>query len=126
MESGGCRSLRSALRREWRVHNVIGQQLYGRKAFITQHAGIFSTIYKASHNVLSVSKITFLRPEVALVDIDGSLNGALLMPPGLKANDDGTLRVQLLGVMTRENENWTIAAFHNVAVSSVPLVGPPN
>lgn len=105
--------------------NVIGQQLYGRKAFIAQHASIFSTIYKGSHNDFSVSKITFLRPDVALVDIDGILSGALRVPAGLKANDDGTMHVKLLEVMTKEKGGWTIAAFHNVAVSPVPPGGPP-
>lgn len=37
--------------------NVIGQQLYGRKAFIDQHARIFSTIYKGSRNTLQVSHV---------------------------------------------------------------------
>ena len=105
--------------------NVVGQQLYGRPAFIAQHARIFSTIYKGSHNVFSVSKITFLRPDVALVDIDGILSGANRLPPGLKALDDGTLHVKLLEVMTKEKEGWTIAAFHNVAVTPLPPGGPP-
>ena len=42
--------------------NVIGQQLFGRKAFIAQHAMIFSTIYKGSRSSLVVTKVTFLRP----------------------------------------------------------------
>jgi uncharacterized protein (TIGR02246 family) len=105
--------------------NVIGQQLFGRQAFIAQHARIFSTIYKGSHNVLTVSKVTFLRPDVALVDIDGILSGANRLPPGLKALDDGTLHVKLLEVMTKEKDGWTIAAFHNVAVTPLPPGGPP-
>ncbi len=96
--------------------NVIGQQLYGKKAFIAQHAGIFSTIYKGSHNSLSISKITFLRPDVALVEIDAALTGANRLPPGLKADEDGALHAKLLEVMTREKGKWLIAAFHNVAV----------
>ena len=105
--------------------NVIGQQLYGRKAFVAQHAGIFSTIYKGSHNVFQVSKITFLRPDVALVEIDGALSGADRLPPGLKASDDGALHVKLLEVMTKEKENWWIALFHNVAVYPLPPAGSP-
>jgi uncharacterized protein (TIGR02246 family) len=105
--------------------NVIGQQLYGRKAFIAQHASIFSTIYKGSHNVFSASRITFLRPDVALVEIDGALSGANRLPPGLKAGDDGALHVKLLEVMTREKGTWWIAAFHNVAVFPLPPGGPP-
>ena len=105
--------------------NIVGQQLYGRQAFIAQHARIFSTIYKGSHNVLSVSKITFLRPDVALVDIDGTLTGALRMPAGMKPNDDGSIHVKLLEVMTKEQGTWSIAAFHNVVVTPLPPAAPP-
>ncbi len=100
--------------------NVIGQQLYGRAAFIQQHGMIFSTIYKGSHNVFTIGKITFLRPDVAVVDIDGILSGATRLPPGLKAAEDGALHVKLQEVMTSDHGQWTIAAFHNVAVYPLP------
>jgi uncharacterized protein (TIGR02246 family) len=105
--------------------NVIGQQLYGKKAFVGQHAMIFSTIYKGSHNVFTVSKVTFLRPDVAVVEIDGALTGALRTPPGLKEFADGALHVKLMEVMTKEKGSWVIAAFHNVAVYPLPAGGPP-
>ena len=105
--------------------NVIGQQLYGRKAFVGQHAMLFSTIYKGSHCDFTTSKITYLRPDVALVEIDGALKGATRLPPGLKEGDDGALHVKLLEVMTKEKGRWWIAAFHNVAVYPLPPVGPP-
>ncbi len=100
--------------------NVIGEQLYGRQAFITQHARIFSTIYKGSRLSVSIGKIKFLRPDVAVVDIDGTLNGANRLPPGLKAGADGALHVKLQEVMTKEKGKWWIAAFHNVAVYPLP------
>lgn len=100
--------------------NVVGQQLYGRKAFVKQHALIFSTIYKGSHNTLSVGKTKFLRPDVAVVDIDGVLKGASQLPPGLKPSEDGALHVKLQEVMTKENGKWQIASFHNVAVYPLP------
>jgi uncharacterized protein (TIGR02246 family) len=100
--------------------NVIGQQLYGRKAFIDQHARIFSTIYKGSHNTFQVTHINFVRPDVAVVDIDGTLKGAIRLPPGLKAGEDGALHVKLQEVLTKETNGWTIAAFHNVAVFPLP------
>lgn len=105
--------------------NVVGQQLYGRKAFVAQHAGIFSTIYKGSHNVFTIGKVTFVRPDVAVVDIDGVLTGAMRLPPGLKGGADGALHVKLQEVMTKEAAGWTIAAFHNVAVYPLPAGGPP-
>jgi uncharacterized protein (TIGR02246 family) len=104
--------------------NVIGQQLYGKKAFIAQHAQIFATIYKGSHNMFAVGKIKFLRPDVAVVDIDGVLTGANRLPPGMKTFEDGALHVKLQEVMTRENGTWWIAAFHNVGVYPLPP-GPP-
>ena len=104
--------------------NVIGEQLYGREAFIAQHAHIFSTIYKGSHNTLRISKITFLRPDVALVEIDGILSGANRLPPGLKAEDDGALHVKLLEVMSKEKGSWLIQLFHNVGVYPMPPGGP--
>ncbi len=100
--------------------NVIGEQLYGRAAFIAQHARIFSTIYKGSHNTFSISKITFLRPDVALVEIDGALAGANRLPPGMKAGDDGLLHVKLLEVMSKEKGGWLIQLFHNVGVYPLP------
>ena len=81
---------------------------------------IFSTIYKGSHNVLTVSKIKFLRPDVAVVDIDGVLFGANRLPPGLKVAEDGGLHVKLQEVMTKEKGSWWIASFHNVAVAPLP------
>ena len=100
--------------------NVVGMQTYGRDAFIKQHALIFSTVYKGSHNSFSIRRISFLRPDVAVVDIDGVLSGATRLPPGLKPAEDGTLHVKLQEVMTRENGQWWIAAFHNVAVYPLP------
>ena len=105
--------------------NVIGEQLYGRSAFVAQHARIFATIYKGSHNTLSISKITFLRPDVALVEIDGTLTGANRFPPGMKAADDGALHVKLLEVMSKEKGSWLIQLFHNVGVYPLPPGGPP-
>lgn len=100
--------------------NVIGEQLYGRKAFVEQHARIFSTIYQGSHNTLSIGKMKFLRPDVVVVDIDGVLKNAHQLPPGLKAAEDGALHVKLQEVMTKERSGWSIAAFHNVAVYPLP------
>jgi uncharacterized protein (TIGR02246 family) len=101
--------------------NVLGKQFFGRQAFIAQHARIFSTIHKGSHNSYSVEKIKFLRPDVALVDIDGTLTGSKQLPPGLKADEDGALRVKLQEVVTKESGSWWIAAFHNVAVYPLPV-----
>jgi hypothetical protein len=60
-----------------------------------------------------------------LVEIDGTLTGANRLPPGLKAFDDGALRVKLVEVMSKENGSWLIQLFHNVGVYPLPSGGPP-
>jgi uncharacterized protein (TIGR02246 family) len=105
--------------------NVIGQQIYGKAGFVAQHERIFTTIYKGSHNEFAIDKILFLRPDVAVVNIDGILKGATRVPPGLSAAEvNGEMHVKLQEVMTREKDGWWIAAFHNVAVMPLPP-GPP-
>jgi uncharacterized protein (TIGR02246 family) len=42
--------------------NVLGKQFYGRQAFIAQHALIFSTIHKGSHNSFSFKKNQIFAP----------------------------------------------------------------
>jgi len=100
--------------------NVIGMQLYGKKGFVAQHQRIFSTIYKGSHNTLTVGHVKFVRPDVAVVDVDSALGGFHELPPGLKAGSDGALHTKLQMVMTKENGAWWVAAFHNVAVAPLP------
>jgi uncharacterized protein (TIGR02246 family) len=100
--------------------NVVGQQTYGRPAFVAQHVHIFNTIYKGSHGSFTAGRIKYLRPDVALVDIDGVVTGAIQLPPGLKAASDGGIHVKLQEVMTKENGQWWIASFHNVAVYPLP------
>ncbi len=105
--------------------NVIGEQIYGKPGFVAQHQYIFSTIYKGSHNEFAIDKILFLRPDVAVVNIDGVLKGATRVPPGLSAAEvDGAIHVKLQEVMTKEKDGWWVAAFHNVAVMPLPP-GPP-
>jgi hypothetical protein len=50
-----------------------------------------------------LEKIKFLRPDVAVLDIDGTLSGATRLAPGLKAHDDGSLHMKLQEVMEKEN-----------------------
>ncbi len=52
---------------------VNGMTVKGREAIENGHANIFKTIYKDSHNVSTVKSIRFLRPDVAVADIEWNL-----------------------------------------------------
>ncbi len=99
--------------------NVVGLTLYGREAFEKQHDRIFNTIYKGSTNALTIGKIRFIRPDVAIVDTESRLSGFTQLPPGVQTQSDGAIHTKLQMVMTKEAGEWQISAFHNVAVASV-------
>lgn len=105
--------------------NVIGMQTYGYAPFLKQHERIFSTIYKGSHNELSIGTLRFIRPDVAIADVDSVLSKTNAVPPGLATFPDGALHTKLQLVLARQDGQWIIQAFHNVAINPAVLNGPP-
>jgi uncharacterized protein (TIGR02246 family) len=100
--------------------NIIGMTFYGREAFEQRHAEIFRTIYKGSSVRFSIQKLRFIRPDVAVVDVDGVLTGYAKLHPGIQAGTDGAIRSKLQVVLTNERGDWWITAYHNVAVIPMP------
>ena len=86
---------------------INGTYVKGREAIATSHQQIFDTIFKDTTVTLTIKQIRFLRPEVAVVHVDGNRDSPT---PDLKQKAVMTL------VMTKETEGWTIAAFQNTAV----------
>jgi hypothetical protein len=62
----------------------------------------------------------FIRPEVAIVDINVELTGYQKLPPGIRVESDGAIRAKLQLVLVKENGEWWITAYHNVAVTPLP------
>lgn len=50
--------------------NMLGMVFCGRKGFEERHAEIFGTILKGSTLQQTIRKIRFVRPDVAVVDVD--------------------------------------------------------
>ncbi|HUM04274.1 MAG TPA: SgcJ/EcaC family oxidoreductase [Terriglobales bacterium] len=99
--------------------NVLGDNYQGKEAFEERHAEIFRGIYRGSTVKMPIRRIYFVRPDVAIVDIDAELSGFSKVPPGIGA-PDGIVRASLLQVLIKEQEEWTIAAYHNVDVKPRP------
>ena len=96
--------------------NVFGALSYGREPFEAQHAKIFGTVYKGSSVNLPIRRMHFLRPDIAVVDIDAELITHKSPPPGLRTEADGVIRTRLQEVLVRENGEWMVASFHNVDI----------
>jgi len=87
---------------------INGMYLKGRAAIESAHQRIFDTIYKDTQITLVVKQIRFLRPDVAVVHVEGHRTG-----PTNELNQGAMLTL----MMTKEKQGWVIAAFQNTAVA---------
>ena len=97
--------------------NIFGTVRFGRAEFKQRHVEIGQTIFKGTSVKNSIGKLRFIRPDVAIVDVSGEMTGFAKVPPGLPVGTDGTLRFKLLEVLVKENGEWWITEYHNVAVT---------
>lgn len=88
---------------------INGMYIKGRATIEAAHQRIFDTIYKDTTISLTVKQIRFLRPDVAVVHVEGHRNG-----PTQELNQGAMITF----VMTKEKQGWTIAAFQNTAVAA--------
>lgn len=88
---------------------IDGMKVKGKEAIQRGHIGIFTTVYKDSHNAAMVKGVRFLRQDVALVHVEWTLE----VHTGVKAGK-GTAMCSM--VMTKESGKWAIAAFHNTPI----------
>ena len=87
---------------------INGMYIKGRAAIESAHQRIFDTIYKDTNLTLAVKQIRFLRPDVAVVHVEGLRTG-----PANELNQGAMLTL----TMTKEKQGWVIAAFQNTAVA---------
>lgn len=94
--------------------NVNGTFHVGREEFNRRHAEVFAGPFKETTLSLTPRLSRFVRPDVAIVDLDVGLSGCRMKPPGVAADSNGTLHTCLLLVLVKEAGSWWIAAYHNV------------
>ena len=92
---------------------INGMYIKGRAVIETQHQRIFNTIFKDTSVSLTVKQVRFLRPDVAVVHV----NGFRLGP-----EKGVTYEAMITLVMTKEKGNWSIAAFQNTSVERGKIV----
>ena len=92
--------------------NINGTTFEGHAAFEQRHREIFAGSVKGSSVTLSIRRYQLVRPDVAVVDVDGLLK----VPAG------PLVETRLLLVLTKERGDWSIVAFHNTAVQSAAIV----
>ena len=87
---GDARAFSARFAADGSFTNVLGIVAYGRENFELRHAEIFSSLYKGSMLQQSIGKLRFIRPDVAVVDVDAAVTGYLRLPPGVQTASDGS------------------------------------
>ena len=90
---------------------INGRQIKGRTAIAKAHQGIFDTIYKNSTISYTVETIRFLRSDVAVVHVAGSLKVT-------EGDSNRTTNARITLVVTKTDGKWEIAAFQNTEVQN--------
>lgn len=114
--AGDAKAFSASFAEDGSFTNIRGTVAYGRRAFENRHAEIFQTIFKGSKLTMSPTRIRFVRPDVAIVDIDTELRDIAGVPPGVKVMADGRIRTRLQEVLVKNNGTWLIESYHNVDV----------
>lgn len=90
--------------------DLAGTVVTGRQAFQERRKEMFRTYFRGAHLQATVRQVSFVRPRVAIADIDLDITGYKSSPPGASARPGHPLRIRLKYVLTREGKGWVIAA----------------
>ena len=82
-------------------------------------------MFKNTTLTQDIVSLTFLRPEIALVDTLTAVSGIAPGTPGVLKDEKGRLRTRLLQVVAKQDGVWKIVSYHNVDVKpGIPVPEP--
>jgi uncharacterized protein (TIGR02246 family) len=99
--------------REGSFTNIRGDVFYGYQAFLDRHVEIFAGFFKDSRLAMTVRRIRFVRPDVAIVDVETQVSELKGLPPGVRPSADGTIHTRLQQVYVKDRGTWWIESYHN-------------
>lgn len=117
---GDAKAFSQRFQQDGGLTNILGMVIYGRDGFEQRVAEIFKTIFRGSTFKQTIRRTHFVRPDVAVVDVDTEMTGYQALPPGVRVGADGVLRTRLQQVMVKEKGEWWVAAYHNVDLKPLP------
>ena len=123
---GDARAFAARFQEEGSLTDVLGAVSRGRAEIERRQSELISTYFKGSRIALKVRKIRFLKPDVALAEIDTEVSGFHKPPPAVYVDTEKVIRTRLLQVMVKSGTDWMVASFHGVDVKTPPekLVAP--
>jgi uncharacterized protein (TIGR02246 family) len=123
---GDAKAFAARFQEDGAFTDVFGAVSHTRAELEKRQVEFFTSLFKGSRLALKVRKVRFLRPDVAIVEIDTEVSGFRKLPPVVYVDAEKVLRTRLQQVMAKTGTNWMVAAFHNVDVKTPPetLVNP--
>ena len=94
--------------------NVFGAVHIGRDEFIRRHAEVFRGFLNGTKIAMPMRKLRFLRPDVAVADVDMTYSGFQALPASVTTMPDGLVHSALLMVLVKDGGDWWITAYHNI------------
>ncbi len=114
---GDAAAFGSACRSDVGFTNILGMRWETRTGFIERHDAMFRGPFAGSQVVMTVERVQWPGPDLAIVELLTTLTGFRGLPPGIRSDPDGALRTRMLEVFVKRAGRWEIAACHNTAVS---------
>lgn len=96
--------------------NIRGTVFYGHTAFEDRHREIFTGFFKGSTLTMSITRIRFVRPDVAIVDLATEVSNLSGTPPGVRPDAAGRIVTRLQQVFVKDTGVWRVESYHNVDV----------
>ena len=112
-----ARALASVFAEDADFTNVFGMLAKGRAGIEALHAPLFRTIFKDSHLAVSETRIRFIRPDVASVDVGWNMTGARDPHGNPWPEREGLLN----WIVTDHDGRWLIDVSHNMDLPSADL-----
>jgi uncharacterized protein (TIGR02246 family) len=123
---GDAKAFAARFQEEDSFTDVFGSVSHTRAELEKRQVEFFTSLFKGSRLAMKVRKVRFLRPDVAIVEIDTEVSGFHKLPPVVYVDAEKVLRTRLQQVMAKTGNDWMVASFHNVDVKTPPetLVNP--
>ena len=95
---GDAKAFAARFQEEGSLTDVLGAVSRGRAEIERRQSELFSSYFKGSRLALKVRKIRFLKPDVALIEIDTEVSGFHKAPPAVYVDTEKVIRTRLLQV----------------------------
>ena len=111
---GDAKAFAARYRDDGSFTNVFGTLHLGHDEFVRRHADVFRGFLKGTKITMTARSLRFVRPDVAVADVDMAYTGFQTLPRGVSAMPDGLVHSALLMVLVKEAGAWWVSAYHNI------------